>query len=118
MRVPLMQLVLSVLIGLGAVGSSATELQAQGEPISLNFVDARLSDVIRSLSAALGVNVVITGVPDDRRVTVATTVPVDVAELGSFLESILEANQLVLVQKGSIAQVVPVEDAPATGVIR
>ena len=35
-----------------------------------------------------------------------------------MLESILESNNLVLVQKGAVAQVVPADKAPATGQVR
>lgn len=92
--------------------------RAQGqEPTSFNFVEARLADVIRTLAGALGVNVVMTGVPDVR-VTISTIVPVAPGDLGPVLESVLESNGLVLVQKGPIAQVLPLDSAPPTGLIR
>jgi general secretion pathway protein D len=96
--------------------TALTELHAQA-PTTLNYANARLADVIRSLAAALGVNVVLSDVPD-KRITFSTVVPVRSDELPGILESILEANNLILVQKGAIAQVMPADSAPPTGVIR
>lgn len=90
---------------------------AQTPTTRLNFVNARLSDVIRTLASSIGVNLVLTDVPD-RRMTFTTSVPVRSEELPDILESILEANNLVLVQKGNIAQVFPADSAPVTGQIR
>lgn len=90
---------------------------AQGQPRNLNFVDAPLSDVIRALATAIGVNVVLTDVPD-RSLTFTTSVPIRPEDLGGVLESILETHGLVLVQKGPVAQVLPAEAAPPTGLIR
>ncbi|MSR36468.1 MAG: hypothetical protein EXR95_07480 [Gemmatimonadetes bacterium] len=98
---------------LGAPGA----LFAQAQPRNLSFVDAPLADVIRALATSLGVNVVLTGVPD-QRVTFTTTVPVRREDLGAVLESILESHDLVLVQKGPIAQVMPAANAPSTGLVR
>ena len=94
----------------------ASALEAQ-TPTTLNFVNARLSDVIRSLAGALGVNVVLTNVPD-RRIDFSTAVAVRPQDIPGILESILEANSLVLVQRGPIAQVMPADSAPPTGAVR
>lgn len=110
-------LVFAVLLSAGGLGGFSVELHAQEQATSLNFVSTRLADVIRSLAAALGVNVVLTDVPD-RRITLTTSVPVSPQDLGGVLESILEANGLVLVQRGPVAQVLPVDSAPPTGLIR
>jgi general secretion pathway protein D len=95
---------------------TAPALDAQ-TPTSFNFIDARLADVIRSLAASLGVNVVLSDVPDVR-VSLTTNTPVPPAQLGAVFESFLESNGLVLVQRGPIAQVLPLESAPPTGPIR
>ncbi len=79
---------------------------------ALNFIDARLSDVIRSLALTLGLNVVLTDVPD-KRITFTTAAPVRVEDVTAILESILESNGLTLIQKGAVAQVMPVDRAPA-----
>ncbi len=79
---------------------------------ALNFIDARLSDVIRSLALALGLNVVLTDVPD-KRITFTTATPVRGEDITAILESILESNGLTLIQKGAVAQVMPVDRAPA-----
>jgi general secretion pathway protein D len=106
---------LAMLLALAATGR-ALELHAQ-QPVNLNFVNARLSDVIRSLATTLGVNVLLTNVPD-KRITFQTTVPVRPEELGGILESILEANNLFLVQQGPVAQVFPADSLPPTGLVR
>lgn len=94
----------------------SSDSAAQARPASpgtaLNFVDARLSDVIRSLALSIGLNVVLTDVPD-KRITFTTAAPVERADINAVLESILESNGLVLIQKGVVAQILPVEKAPA-----
>ncbi len=102
---------------LGGLLALPVQLFAQAPPRNLNFVDAPLADVIRALATSLGVNVVLTDVPE-RRITFATSVPVRAEDLGGVLESILEAHDLVLVQKGAVAQVMPAASAPTTGSIR
>lgn len=89
----------------------------QPAPIRINYVNADLADVIRSLAAALRVNVVLTGVPT-RRITFQTPEPVPAGEVGAVLEAILESQGLVLVQTGPVAQVLPDEQRPATGPLR
>jgi general secretion pathway protein D len=80
-------------------------------------VDADLRDVIRSLAAVLGVNVVLTDVPS-RRITLQTPEPVPAAQVGAVLESILESQGLVLVENGPVAQVVSDAKRPSTGPVR
>jgi hypothetical protein len=75
--------------------------QGQAQATSLNFVNARRADVSRSLAASLGVNVILTEVPD-RRIAFSTAVPVRTEELGGILESILESHNLVLVLPPSV----------------
>jgi general secretion pathway protein D len=91
--------------------------QAQERATQLNYVNAPLTDVIRSLAVALGQNVVLSDVPDER-VTFSTPSPVARQDLAQVLESILESHGLVLVQSGPLARVVPADKAPATGPIR
>lgn len=84
---------------------------------SLDFANARLADVIRTLGTMLGRTLVLSEIPDTR-VTFATAAAVRPGELESILESLLEANGLMLVPSGTVAQVLPTEKAPATGTIR
>ncbi len=103
-----MALVLGVL-------AAALPVEAQQPPmVRINYVNADLGDVIRSLAATLGVNVVLTGVPV-KRLTFQTPQPVPAPEVGAVLEAILESEELVLVQTGPVAQVVPEAKRPATG---
>lgn len=92
----------------------AARLPAQ-EGMRLNYVNAEIRDVIRSLAAIVGVNVLITETVPDARVTYQTAAPVPVDQLGAVFEAILESQRLVLVQKGPVAEVVPADEAPATG---
>jgi general secretion pathway protein D len=84
---------------------------------SLDFANARLADVIRTLATLLGRTVILTDIPDVR-VTFATPAGVGKPELERVLESLLEAHGLMLVPSGTVAQVVPNEKAPAAGDLR
>jgi len=79
---------------------------------TLNFVDARLADVIRSLAMNIGLSVVLTDVPD-KRVTFTSAAPMSAADIAGSLETILESNGLTMIQKGAVAQILPIEKAPA-----
>ena len=108
----------SVVLALLAIPGGATlRLAAQERPTQVNYVNAPLGEVIRSLALALRLNVVLSDVPDSR-VTFSTPTPVPREDLGQVLESILESYSLVLVQSGPLARVVPADKAPATGPIR
>ena len=89
----------------------------QPQPVRINYVNADLPDVIRSLAAVLNVNVVLTGVPS-RRITFQTPQPVPAPQVGAVLEAILESQGLVLVQSGPVAQVMPEANRPSTGPVR
>jgi general secretion pathway protein D len=106
-----------LLAALFTAAAVATPVQAQEARTTLDFANAQLSDVIRSVATSMGMNVMLTDVPD-RRVTFSTPVPLRREDLGAVLESILEAHGLVLVQRGAIAQVLPAEAAPASGAVR
>ncbi|MEO6055415.1 MAG: secretin N-terminal domain-containing protein [Gemmatimonadales bacterium] len=98
-----------------AVGVTSARGQERA-PTQLNYVNAPLGDVIRSLAVALGQNVVLSDVPDTR-VTFSTPTAVARGDLGQVLESLLESHGLVLVQSGPLARIVPADKAPATGPI-
>jgi len=106
---------------LAALGTQAIPAGAQQSPpatapptVRINFVNADLADVIRSLASAMGVNVVLTDVPA-RRITFQTPAPVPASQAGAVLEGILASQGLVLVQDGPVAQVVGEDKRPATG---
>ena len=101
-----------------AVAALPSRALGQTTPTSrLSYVDADLRDVIRSLGASLGLNVVLADVPA-ARITFSTPTPVPADQLGSVLETILETHGLVLVHRGPVAQVLPIAKAPPTGVIQ
>jgi general secretion pathway protein D len=101
---------------LGASSQAAAQEQAP-QTMPINYVDAELADVIRSLATALGVNVMLTDVPS-RRITFQTPQPIPIAQVGAVLEAILESQGLIMVQSGPVAQVMLEEKKPATGPVR
>src|SRR5207302_340289 len=104
------------LLGALLTAPAATAAQ-QPSTIRINYVNADLGDVVRSLGAVLNVNVVLTDVPS-RRITFQTPEPVAAPQVGAVLEAILESQGLVLVQRGPVAQVMPEEKRPSTGPVR
>jgi len=105
-----------VLLGALLPAPARTAAQ-QAPPVRINYVNADLPGVIRSLAAVLNVNVVLTDVPS-RRITFQTPQPVPAPQVGAVLEAILESQGLVLVQTGPVAQVMPEEKRPSTGPVR
>jgi general secretion pathway protein D len=99
------------------LAASARTAAQQPSTIRINYVNAELPDVIRSLATVLDVNVVLTGVPS-RRITFQTPQPVPASQVGAVLEAILESQGLVLVQTGPVAQVMPEANRPSTGPVR
>jgi general secretion pathway protein D len=104
------------LVALGAFTVPCTGAVAQ-EGMTLNYANADVRDVIRSLTTVLGLNVLIAEDVPAKRVTYATPAPVPFRDLGGVLEAILESEGLVLINRGSVAQVSLAENAPATGPI-
>lgn len=84
----------------------------------LDFRDAPLDEVIRSLASAMGVTAVTSEVPADARITFSTAAPVAAVDLPALLEGLLESKGLVAVLRGSVAQVYPADKAPRTGQVR
>ena len=100
-----------------AAASAAPLRGQQPATVRINYVNAALPEVIRSLGASLGLNVVLSEVPD-KRITFQTPQPVRVSEVGGVLEAILESEELVLVRTGPVAQVMPEAKRPATGPVQ
>ena len=100
-----------------AIAQTATSATAAPQSNTLDFANARLADVIRTLGTMLGRTLVLSDVPDTR-VTFSTAAPVKPADVESILESLLESYGLMLVSKGAVSQVVLADKAPATGVLR
>ena len=107
----------TLLVALLGAPSQVVAQQQPPQTIRINYVNADLADVIRSLTTALGVNAVLIDVPT-RRITVQTPQPVPVPQVGPLLEAVLESQGLVIVQTGQMAQVMPEEKKPATGPLR
>ncbi len=100
----------------GMIALAPSRCLAQ-EGMSLNYANADVRDVIRSLTTVLGLNVLIAEDIPAKRVTYATPAPVPLHDLGGVLEAILESEGLVLINRGSVAQVTLADNAPATGPI-
>ena len=94
----------------------ATTQEARHSGLAVNFVDAPLGDVIRALGRLLGLTVVLSEVPE-QRVTLSTASATTSGDVGALLESLLETHALMLIPRGTIAQVMPVAQAPATGAV-
>jgi general secretion pathway protein D len=95
---------------LGSPSASAAQ-----QATRLNYANADIRGVIRSLATMISLNVMITADVPDTRVSYSTASPVAHGDIGPILEAILEAEGLVLVDRGPVAQVVSLSSAPATG---
>lgn len=106
----------------GTVAACALAMPARGlvaqQGMTLNFSNADVRDVIRTISTVLGLNVLIAQDVPAKRVTYVTPAPVPNSDLGSVLEAILESEGLVLIVRGPVAQVTLAKAAPATGPIQ
>ena len=96
---------------------SAASATSPPKGTTLDFANARLADVIRTLASMLGRTVVVSDIPD-ARVTFSTASSLKPGDLEAILESLLESHGLMLVNKGNVSQVLPSEKAPATGTLR
>ena len=108
---------LSIVSPVIAQTSASAGVSAAPQSNTLDFANARLADVIRTLGTMLGRTIVLSDVPD-ARVTFSTAAPVKPGDVESILESLLESYNLMLVSKGAVSQVVLADKAPATGVLR
>lgn len=88
--------------------------RAGAQGTRLDFRDAPLADVIRSLASTMGLSVMV-GDSATARVTFSTAAPVSAAELPGILESLLETHGLVMLQDGQMLKVYPAGAAPKTG---
>ncbi|MGQ0538263.1 MAG: secretin N-terminal domain-containing protein [Gemmatimonadaceae bacterium] len=99
------------------LGTAAAAAQEPPRPTRLDFVNAPLADVLRTITGALGMSAVVSEVPD-KRVSFSSAGPIGRAELVAVLESLLDGNGLVLLQRGSVAQIMPAEQAPPPTEVR
>ena len=106
-----------VLAGGQPLGAQGAGTPPAPRSATLDFANARLADVIRTMGTMLGRTLVLSDIPDTR-VTFSTATPIKPGELELILESLLEAHGLMLVSRGAVAQVMPTDKAPATGVLR
>ena len=113
-RRPLITAVMLALALSVALGPCVAQNQP-ARPVRLDFVNAPLADVLRSVAAGIGLSVVVTDVAPDLRVSFTSAGPMGRDELIAVLESLLDGNGLVMIQRGSVAQIVPADKAPPPG---
>ncbi len=99
------------------VPPAVTPAPVSAQGTSLDFVNARLVDVIRTFATMLGRTILTSDIPDVR-ITFSTATPARAGDLERIFESLLESNALMLVSNGTVAQVMPTDKAPATGPLR
>ena len=90
-------------------GAPASPAAQQGKPqyVSLNFDNAELELVLRSIADITGINFII-GPGVKANVTMRTTTKVPASEVFSIMELVLEVNNLVAVKDGSFYKIVPI----------
>ena len=90
-------------------GVPAAPVAQQGKPqyVSLNFDNAELELVLRSIADITGINFII-GPGVKANVTMRTTTKVPASEVFSIMELVLEVNNLVAVKEGSFYKIVPI----------
>ena len=117
-RIPQFALLAALFVGSATLRAQAVVTPSPtGRASTLDFVNTKVADVVRTLASMLGRTVIINDVADTR-VTFSTANTLKTAELESLLESILEAHDLQLVSKGTVWHVMPNANAPSTGVLR
>ncbi|MBI3779464.1 MAG: hypothetical protein HY278_00100, partial [candidate division NC10 bacterium] len=93
----------------GPLGVPGTPAGQQGKPqyVSLNFENADLELVLRSIADITGINFII-GPGIKTNVTMRTTTKIPASEVFSVMESVLEVNNLVAVKDGLYYKIVPI----------
>ena len=100
-----------------AQAAAAAGAPGSAQGTTLDFANARLADVIRTIATMLGRTVLTSDIPDVR-ITFSTAAPIRPGELEGIFESLLESHDLMYVPKGAVGQVMPTDKAPATGTLR
>ena len=112
-RIPRVALLAALFVGGATLRAQAVVPPSPtGRASTLDFVNTKVADVVRTLASMLGRTVIINDVADTR-VTFSTANTLKTAELESLLESILEAHDLQLVSKGTVWHVMPNATAPS-----
>ncbi len=93
----------------GPAGAPSAPLNQQGKAqyVSLNFDNADLELVLRSIADITGINFIM-GPGVKANVTMRTTTKVPAGEVFSILELVLEVNNLVAVKDGLFYKIVPI----------
>ncbi|HWQ68360.1 MAG TPA: secretin N-terminal domain-containing protein, partial [Patescibacteria group bacterium] len=92
---------------LGVVGRGAPPQPEAPQYVSLNFDNADLELVLRSIADITRINFII-GPGVKANVTMRTTTRVPSSEVMSIMESVLEVNNLAAVKEGSYYKIVPI----------
>ncbi len=81
--------------------------QGRNQYVSLNFDNADLELVLRSIADITGINFII-GPGVKANVTMRTTTKVPASEVFSIMELVLEVNNLVAVKEGTFYKIIPI----------
>jgi general secretion pathway protein D len=94
-------------IGPPGAGGAQGGQQGRTQYVSLNFENADLELVLRSIADITGINFILApGVKTN--VTMRTTTKVPASEVFSIMELVLDVNNLVAVKEGSFYKIVPI----------
>ena len=100
----------------GAPGEKSTGGDAEVSGIVLNFDDADLYEVIRTLAELLEINYIVE--PNVRgKVTIQTSGHLTGRDLWPVFYQILEANGLTAIREGALYRIVPLKDAPRLSIL-
>lgn len=101
----------------GSEGMAAADVPVEGDALALNFVNADINDVAKAvLGDMLGLNYTIApGLQGN--VTIHTRQPLPRQNMLSALNTAFRMNGMAIVQKGDMAKVVPLAEAPRQGEI-
>ncbi|MGA1866995.1 MAG: secretin N-terminal domain-containing protein [bacterium] len=81
------------------------------EPVTLNFEDAPIEQILNAVSETLGINFIMASNVKGSTITMQTTKPVPASELFTILQSVLEVNGITLVRSGRYYKVVKSQEA-------
>ncbi len=93
-----------------SAGMPRAKAAAKGDGLVLNFDQADLHDVVRTIADMLGINYLIDK-PISGRVTIQTAEKIPPSELFGVFVQILEANKLALVRDGELYRIVQAKSA-------
>ncbi len=102
-------LICCIMFGLSVVWSLAADVPPPSERVTINYADALLSDVVRSLADETKLNIVM-----GKDITGTVTVHLVDVPLENALDSILISNGYTYVKEGELLRIIPLSDTMTT----